>query len=306
MDFERLNAFQTVAREKSFSKAAQKLFKTQPAISQAIRSLEEELGEPLFVRLGRTIQLTQAGQILLEHAQQAFQTLEQGRVQIEALRGLRKGMLTIGASDTTACYILPPTLRVFRRRYPGIEILISNRPSPGVLEQVLSREVDIGMVTLPLRHPKIVIGDLLTREDVVICSPRHPLSDRTVMELGELEAYPLLLLDRGSHTRSFIDRRLEEAGITPNIAMELGSIEVIKRLVQLDFGVSIVPHVAVQAEIERGALCSIRVFDRQEMRRLGVIYLRGTGLSLAAQTFLELLTETLNPSGKPAKSTFSS
>lgn len=291
MDFERLNAFQAVAREKSFSKAAQKLFKTQPAISQAIRSLEEELGERLFLRLGRTIQMTPAGQVLFEHVQQAFEALEQGRARIEALRGLREGLLTLGTSDTTACYILPPVLQRFRRCYPGIELVIFNRPSPVVLQQVVSREVDLGVVTLPVQHPKVAVQELLIREDVVICSPRHALYGRASMELKELEDYPLLLLDRGSNTRSFIDRRLAEAGVTPNLAMELGSIEVIKKLVQLDFGVSMVPYVAVRSEIERGVLGAIRVFDDQEARRLGVIYLRGGYLSLAARTFLTMLME---------------
>lgn len=296
MDFERLNAFQAVVREKSFSKAAQKLFKTQPAISQAIRALEEELGERLLLRQGRTIQMTQAGRILFEHVQQAFEALEQGRTRIEALKGLREGRLTIGTSDTTACYILPPVLQVFRHRYPGIELLISNRPSPVVLRQVVSHEVDLGIVTLPLRHPKVVVQDLLAREDVVICSPHHPLSGRTSIELKDLGNDPLLLLDKGSNTRSFIDQRLEAAGVTPNIAMELGSIEVIKKLVHLNFGISIVPRVAVQSEIERNVLCAIRVFHVQEARRLGVIYLRGGYLSLAAQTFLKLLIEEVGPS----------
>ena len=105
MDFERLSAFRAVATERSFSKAAAKIYKTQPAVSQAIRSLEQEVGERLFLRLGRTIELTQAGEVLLEHAQQAFDTLDQGRARIEGLKGLKEGRLALGTSDTThTCY----------------------------------------------------------------------------------------------------------------------------------------------------------------------------------------------------------
>ena len=210
-------------------------------------------------------------------------------MRIEAWKGLKRGRLTLGASDTTACYILPPALRTFRRRYPGIEMVISNRPSPVTLQHVLAREVDLGIVTLPIAHPGIVVKELLIREDVVICSPRNELSARKRMRVEELGGRPLLLLDKGSNTRSFIDERLREARVAPIIAMELGSIEVIKKLVQLDFGVSIVPRVAVRSEVERGALRAIPIFDKGEARRLGAIYPRKGYLSLAAQEFLKTL-----------------
>ena len=289
MELSRLIDFHAVAMEKSFSKAARKLYKTQPAVSQAVRLLEREVGEPLFVRLGRRIELTQAGEVLLEHTRQALDTLEEARARIEGLKGLAEGILRLGASDTTACYVLPPSLEAFRRAYPGVEIVISNRTSPVVLRHVLSGEVDLGIVTLPVRHPAVAVRELFVREDVVITSPRHPLAGRPRIEVEELAAQPLLLLDRGSSTRAFIDRQLSEAGVTPRIAMELGSIEVIKKMVQLDFGVSIVPLVAVEQEVERGSLCAVRVFAGDQARKLGVIHVRKRFLSPAAREFLKML-----------------
>ena len=289
MDLERLSAFRAVAEERSFSRAAGRVYKTQPAVSQAVALLEKELGTPLFVRLGRTVELTQAGEVLLEHARQAFGTLDHARARIEALAGLRAGRLSIGTSDTTACYILPAALRVFRESYPGIEIVLSNRPSPATLEQVLSHEVDIGIITLPIDEPRVVVKELFVREDVVICSPRHALAARRRLRIGELGRHPMLLLDKGSNTRSFIDERLARAGVRPQIAMELGSIDVIKRLVQLDFGISIVPRVAVEDEVRRGELCAVGVFSAKEARRLGVIHLSRGHLALAAQEFLRML-----------------
>ncbi len=221
MDFERLKAFQAVAKEKSFSKAAERIYKTQPAVSQAIRCLETELGVRLFLRLGRTVELTQAGAVLVEYARQAFQALEQARERVKALKGLEEGKLIIGTSDTTACYVLPPALRIFRRRYPGIEIIISNRPSPVTLQHVLSHEVDLGIVTLPVSHSGVEVMELLVREDVVICSPRHPLSARKRMRIKQLAGHPLLLLDRGSSTRNFIDECFAREGVAPDVAMEL-------------------------------------------------------------------------------------
>ena len=289
MDFERLNAFRAVAEEGSFSRAARKVYKTQPAVSQAIRALEDELGERLFLRLGRGVELTQAGRVLLEHTRQAFSALQRGRARIEALKELKTGLLTIGASDTTACYILPAALREFHARYPGIEIVISNRTSPVTLRHVLARQVDLGIVTLPVSDDGVVVLELIVREDVVICSPRAALAGRKRLRVRELAGHPLLLLDRGASTRSFIDRRLREAGVTPHVAMELGSIEVIKRMVELDFGISIVPRVAVAAEVARGDLREIQIFPAKEARRLGAIHHRKGGLSPAAAEFLKLL-----------------
>ena len=301
MNFAQLAAFGAVARERSFSKAAKKLYRTQPAVSQAVRALEEDIGEPLFLRLGRRIEITQAGYVLLEHAEQAFGALELARNRIEALRGLQEGTLTIGASDTTACYVLPHALSAFRGKYPGIEIVITNRTSPVVLNHVLAHEVDVGIVTLPIDDERVNIRELLVREDVVICPPQHPFATRKRLRLSELAGQPLLLLDRGASTRHFVDARLVQAGVTPQVAMELGSIEVIKRMVQLGFGVSIVPRVAVETEVERGELCAIRVFAMKEARRLGAIYPKRGYLSIAAKEFLKMFTRTQASSSQASR-----
>ena len=130
MESERLAAFRAVARSLSFSRAAEQLHKTQPAISQSIRALENALGERLFLRLGRRTQLTLAGRILLEHVEESFAALERGRLRIEALGELREGELRIGASDTTACYVLPPVLQAYRERYPDKAVRFNGEPVP--------------------------------------------------------------------------------------------------------------------------------------------------------------------------------
>ncbi len=294
MDTERLNAFLAVVSEKNFSRAAEKLFRTQPAVSQSIALLEEEIGERLFLRTGRTTVLTQAGQILLEHVTKAFHVLEQGQIRIEALKELREGELTISASDTTSCYILPKVLYEFRDQYPDVEIRIMNRPSPEAVKQVVARETDLGIVTLPVEHPKLVSETLIIREDVGICAPSHPLSGRKRINFSNFLSYPLLLLDRGSNTRSFIDRQILTMDLKPDITMELGSIEVIKKLVQMNFGVSIVPSIAIQDEIQMGRLCAIRIFKKDECRRLGVIYPAKSILPLAARVFIKMLRERIS------------
>lgn len=294
---EQLNAFYTVALEKNFSRAAEKLFRTQPAISQAIHSLEDQLGQPLFLRQGRTSTLTQAGQILLEHVEEVFETLERGRFRLEALKELEGGRLTISTSDTTACYLLPKVLTIFRDRYPKIEICIRCKPSPLAAEQVLSHEADIGIITLSIEHPKLAFEKLILREDVAICSTNNSLAARTKISFAELVKHPLLLLDRGSNTRTYIDQRLDETGLKPRIAMELGSIEVIKRLVQLDFGVSIVPRISLGEELEKGSIVVMTIFKRNECCTLGVVYPVQGIFPLAARIFVIMLKDYFRQSG---------
>ncbi|MFC1533635.1 LysR family transcriptional regulator [Thermodesulfobacteriota bacterium] len=295
---EQLNAFRAVAEEESFTRAAEKLFRTQPAVSQAIHSLEEDLGERLFMRRGRKSTLTQAGRILLEHVEEAFDTLERGRLRIDALKDLREGELTITTSDTTAYYILPDVLKEFREQYPGVDVRIHCRPSPVSAEQVVAHEADIGIVTLPIEHHKLASEPLIVREDVAICAPGHELARRRSISFTDLVGYPLLLLDRGSNTRTYIDQRLIEADLTPKITMELGSIEVIKKLVQLEFGVSIVPLIALHNEAEQGTLKAIRIFKKAECRTLGVIYPAKGISSLAAQIFVKMLKKHLLDKGR--------
>ena len=293
LDIDRLRAFRAVAAEKNFSHAAEKLFRTQSAVSQAIRLLERDVGETLFERMGRITELTTAGRILLEHVEDAFAVLERGRARIQGLRDLNEGELTVAASDTTACYMLPKTLAAFRRHYPGVEIRILNRPSPVAAEQVAARDADIGIVTLPMEHPKLHAEPLQAREDVAICAARHPLSPRKRVTLSELLGYPLILLDLGSNTRNFIDRQVAAIGAKPRIAMEVGSIEVIKRLVELDFGVSIVPRISVQQEVRHGGLAAVRVFGQKDWRVMGLIYPNRGISNVAAEVFVALLRKTL-------------
>jgi len=291
---EQLTAFRAVAEEESFTRAAEKVFRTQPAISQAIRSLEEELGERLFTREGRKSSLTQAGRIFLEHVEEAFETLEQGKLRIDALKDLQEGELTISTSDTTAYYILPDVLKEFRDQYPGVDVRIHCKPSPISAEQVMNREADIGIVTLPIENPKLSSEPLILREDVAICSPSHELVRRKRISFQELAEYPLLLLDRGSNTRTYINQRFSEAGIKPKVIMELGSIEVIKKLVQLKFGISIVPLIALHQEVEQGTLKAMRIFKKSECRSLGIIYPEKGIHSLAARIFVEMLRKHLS------------
>lgn len=295
---ERLRAFVAVAREGGFKKAALTMHKTQPAISQAVASLERELGQPLFVRAGRKTRLTAAGSILLEHAEEATASLDRGRSRLSALLGLEEGRLVIGTSDTTATHLLPPVLAAFRARHPAIELGLVNAPTPALAEAVGSREADLAIATLPLsrdleRRLRVQSVALMDREDVLICAPTHALAGRKRVRIEELEGPPLLLLHRGTGSRSLLDAAFTRAGIEPTVAMEMGSVGVLARLVELDFGVSIVPRYAVEAHLDTGTLHAATLTPRTAHAQIGLVVPADGTPSPAAQAFIALCRERL-------------
>jgi len=288
MDLDQLRGFLETARESSFTRAAEKLFLTQPAVSLQVKALEEELGERLLERRGRQVSLTEAGRLLFARAVSIMETVELARQDMMALGELRVGHLRVGTSDTNCAYVLPPAVGAFREAYPNVEIRLTDRMSPEVVRLVLDGVVDFGLATLPVEEPRVQTSPLFSREDVVICVPGHPLCGVRQVELGDLGRHPLLMLEEGSTSRRLVDRMLAEAGIVPNVAMELGSIEVIKRFVEIGLGIALVPEVSVREESLSGRLSVCRLRDAP-MRQVGVVQRKGGHLSPAARAFLGFL-----------------
>lgn len=293
METDRLGVFRAVARAGGFSRAAEKLHRTQPAVSQSIRALEEEMGEQLFVRDGRRTELTPAGRIWLAYVEEAFSSLERGRAALAAERALLTGEVVVAASDTTACYLLPPVLAEFRARHPGVELRLTNSPSAESARRVAARTADVGLVMLPVPEEGLVCAPLARLEDVAIMAPSHALASRQRCRLDKLVDHPLLLLDRSAELRRFVEARAGEIDARVQIAMELASVEVIKRLVALDLGVSVVPRVSVDAEIERGELVARSLFAEKRWRRLALVWSSRGPVHPAADAFMRLVRETL-------------
>jgi LysR family transcriptional regulator, low CO2-responsive transcriptional regulator len=295
LDSDRLLAFVTVAHEQGFSKAAQVLGKTQSAVSQAVMALEAELGARLFVRDGRSTRLTDAGRVLLEHAERVLDDMARARERLSALGELRSGRLVIGATDTLACYVLPPVLRAFRDRHPGVELRLEHRPSPATAVEVAEWRVDVGIVALPLPagleargrpiEGRVQIEELAPYEDVAICPPDHPLAKKRRVQAAELAREPLLLLDRTTGTRAFLEGAWARDGLRPTVQMEMTSVEVLKRLVELGFGVSIVPSVSVQREVEAGTLVAVKLVEPRSGRSVGLVTPVGSASSPAVAAF---------------------
>jgi len=296
ISFEQINAFHAVAKHGSFSKAGQKLYRSQSAVSIQIARLEEILDQKLFNRTTKSIDLTDAGKILLRYIDKIKRLLDEAEQELIDLGKMEWGRLVICTSDTTACYRLPRILQAYQARYPGIEITVRNATSLKTIDFVLQNEVDLGIATLSYLKPGLEVKPLFSRYDVVICHPDHPLASRKEVFLKDLERYMCVLLDQNCSSRRILDEACEKAGVRLKIAMELSSIEVVKSFVSIDSGISIVPEVAIKREKSDGRLVSLRVKDFRSAtkRTMGVIYRKKRYLSLAAQSFLKVLEEKLD------------
>ncbi len=257
MELQQLRGLCEVAREGSFTRAARNLFVTQSAVSQQIRSLEEELGHPLVERIRNGARLTAAGHCLYRRARAVMEELRQAREEIDAESAVVGGRVVMATSDTNCTYILPPVLQAFRELFPRVEVDIRNKMSSEIAPLVLDDEIDFGLATLPLQHPRLQTEALFERRDVWICPSNHPLADRKRLNAKAVAGYPLLALERGSQSRVLFDDLFRRAGLAPQLAMELGSIEVLKRFVEIGFGMALVPKISVTEEVEAGRFIGI-------------------------------------------------
>ncbi len=290
LSMEQLRAFHAVARCGSFSAAAARIHRTQSAVSVQVARLEEALGHRLFDRSNRSVDLTDAGEVLRRYVLQLEELFEDVRVELDDLRGKQSGRLVLCTSDTSACYRLPQILQQYRTTYPGVELAVQNATSPRTIDMVLANTVDFGIVTLNDLPKGLEAIPLFERSDVVVCHPAHPLAGRESLLLKDLEAYTCILLDQNCSTRRLLDAACLRSRVALSISMELSSVEVIKRFVRIDAGVSVVPDVAVAEECERGDLCRIPIADyvKRKPVPIGLIHLQGKYLSFAARSFLRL------------------
>lgn len=290
MNLERLQIFYAVALEKSFSNAAKRIKKTQSAVSQSVRLLEREVGETLFQRNNRSVVLSEAGRILFEHAASIIESIEIAQVRIDSLKNLQEGELTISSSMTSACYMLPEVLKKFKEKYPGVKIILKTGLSCQAADMVADKESDVGIVMLPIKHPKLISHPLVVREDVVITSINHELNMVKDLSINSLLDYEFILLDKEAHTRQYINNYFDSAGATPKVAMEVGNMEIIKQMVELNLGVSLIPRIAVKRE-EGKTLNVRRLFTKDECRKIGVVYRKSDKTKITTKVFIEMIID---------------
>ena len=292
MDFSQLETFLSIAEEKSFSRAAEKMLRTQPAISIAIKRLEEELGESLFDRSSKNGSLTEAGRILLSYAQRMINLRDEAKESVSELRGMFRGRLTIGANESTSLYLLPPLLMEYRKRHPKIKIEVFRAVSEKIPLEVSERNLDFGFLSYDPMHPNLQSLEIHRDELVLVVLPNHPLAKQkqvTVKDLAE-EQFVAHNVKTPSRTKIF---ELFAQNQTPlNICLELATLETIKEFVLLEAGIAILPRLAVEAEIKSGKLAEVPVKGMKIEKTLRLVYRREASLSHAAKSFLEIVKET--------------
>ncbi len=292
MELHELRAFEAVAKHRSFTMAADSLFVTQPAVTRQIAALEAKLRTRLFERLGRTVRLTAAGEMLLGYSTEILRLSAEAETAICDVAIGAAGRLAVGASTTTATYVLPRFLSEFHQARPGVELSVHTGPSAKIAEMVVGGAVDIGVVTGFRRDSSLVEVPLADYATGVVVYPGHPLAadgSRPIKSV-ELAGCPLILMEEGTNLRTYVDRLLSEAGVEEHVMIELDNVEAIKKMIEARLGISLLPLVTVEAEVNSGRLIALSLSDVPgAQRRISAIYRQDKFLSAALMAFLAVL-----------------
>jgi DNA-binding transcriptional LysR family regulator len=287
MDIAELQVFLAVARERSFSKAAARLHRTQPAVSQAIRRLEDGLGERLFDRSSKDGRLTEAGRVLVDYAERLMRLVEEADGAVRELRDLRRGRVIVGANEA-ATHVLLPLIARFREAHARIQVDVRRIPSRQIGIEVLQRSLDFGVLSFAPAESglaSIAIGD---DELVMLVHPGHPLAGRRQVTMAEFGRETVIAHNEASPARERVLSLFERRHEPINIQLGLPSLDAIKRAVEMRLGVALLPRRCAAAELARGQLVGVRVAQVRLPRHLRLVYRQHTPLSHAAEAFLEV------------------
>ncbi|MGA9719956.1 MAG: LysR substrate-binding domain-containing protein [Acidobacteriaceae bacterium] len=290
----RLTVFRAVAAQRSFRRAAEQLYLTQPAVTQQIKALEELIGLPLFDRSGREVALTPAGELLLRYTEESSTVLERAAIELAALKGHLSGTLRIAASTTIAQYILPPLLGAFLRLHPAVRVELDSSNTESVADAIATGRAALGLVEGPPHSSQVRSEIWLADELVLLAPPSHEWASQQFITLQQLAAAPLLMRERGSGTREVIETTLDAAGLPARdlrLAMELNSTEAILGCIESGVGVGFVSRSAIQRQLAMGTLSIVQVKGLSIPRDLLLLLPAGPEPTGAAAAMLELLRQ---------------
>ena len=302
MTFEDLRVFAMVAAERSFSRAARKLRRTQPAVSQAIRRLEDGTGEQLIDRSSRDGTLTDAGEVLLEYANRLLRLVDEAAGAVADLRDIKKGRVLVGANEAGVHSVLP-LIATFQQDHPGILVEVRRIPSRQMAQEVLLRTVDFGVLTFNPPEKELLSLLLGTDELVLLVKPDHPLAGRKQVTMEEVGRQTIIAHNDPSPARDRVLRLYEQRHAPLNIRISLPSLDGIKRAVETGLGVALLPRRCALGEIARGQLAEVRVPELRSPRQLRFVYRRDGDLSHAAQAFLDVARRTVKRSSSSRHNT---
>lgn len=281
--------FYTVGNNESFSKAAQELYMTQPAVSQAIAQLENELGTRLFNRTPKGVTLTTEGSLLYEYVQSAIRLIDAGEGKITEFKNLVMGELKIGVSDTISRYYLLPHLEKFRNKYPNIKFKILNGTTLEICTFLKSGQVDIGVCNLPIDDPAFELIPCIHIQDIFVFGEKYKniLSERVTFQ--DLVKLPLIFLEPTSNSRKYVEQYILSEGINVSPEFELGSHDLLLEFAKINLGIACVVKEFSEEYLKNGLLYEVQLKEQIPKREIGVCFLKSVSLSPAATRFVELL-----------------
>jgi LysR family transcriptional regulator, low CO2-responsive transcriptional regulator len=294
MDFDQLETFLEVARLSSFSRAAEKRFRTQPAISSQIRSLEEEVGARLLDRSGGKVSITASGKLFQRFAEETLAARKTAMTAIAETERVPRGEIVVGANEGTCLHILPEVFAIFKKQYPDVAINIKRADYAKIMESVIDNSVDFGVVSLPVTDPRLTVVPIHRDELIIITPPHHPLAKMKAAPIAEAAKYPLILPKAG-HTRDSLEALFHENKLKPRVAMELDSSELLKRFVAVDAGVGFIARSNVPEDVRANVLAMIPIADAKIRRDLALVFRKDKALSRAALAFIDIAVKSTQP-----------
>ena len=293
MDLRQLEIVKVIADTGSFTAAARLLHVSQSAVSRQVLLLEEELKEPLFVRLGRRVRLTSAGESLLQLSQRVLSDVRDTTAAIVEGHGRLSGTINLAGGMTVCLHVFPSLLKEYRRRHPDVDIKLTTGGTPDLVERIRSGTVDVALMTLPVEGADLMQVPVMREELLLVTHPAHRVAKRRRVGARELDGQPLVLFERGSSTRRVIDAMIAREQITPNIVMETENVEILKALVAIGMGMTIIPYQAVAREVRAGQLWCTRLDGVSMVRETGWVYMRAPRVPRLVQEMFEALARTL-------------
>jgi DNA-binding transcriptional LysR family regulator len=288
MELHSLKVFQTVATEKSFSRAAEKLLRTQPAVSLAVQRLEAELGERLIDRSGKELLLTDAGKIVFDYSRR-FENweLEMGNSLAE-MRDNSAGVLIVGANESTSLYLLQHIVN-YRRLYPKVKVRVRRSLSSKIPGQLIDGELELGVISYDPQDERLHSQVIYTDHLAFVVSPEHRFAQRGTVSISELGMETFIAHNVLSPYREIVLREFQRQRVALNMDVEMPTVETIRRMVARNEGVSFLPKMCVEQEVEKGLLCEVRIEELNVERKVHLVTPKRRALSHAARAFLEVV-----------------
>ena len=291
VNLELYKVFYTVAKCGSLTRAAEELYISQPAVSQSIKQLESQLGVSLFNRTHRGMELSaQGGKVIFHKIEEALALFNEAQVMLSQINGSATGTIRIGASDTIFEYVLAEKIVEFHEKYPAVKIELVSEYSPQTLEELKNGEIDVAFVNLPIQLDEALVlhGNFKPLTDVFIVGEKYAQLAEAQMSLSELKKYPLITLNKDTVATKSLNRFLSSVGISLNSSIEIGSFELMKRLVAQGMGVGVMPKEYAEKELSDGSLKIVQTEPALSARSVGMVLPKNTMASYALRMFIEL------------------